>query len=97
MKFIWDESKNQKLESERGVRFEDVVLCVKSGEVVEILKNPSKDGQFYMVVALKGYTHVVPFLINQRNEIILKTIFPSRKFHKKYGDGNEEQKNHIGP
>jgi hypothetical protein len=40
---------------------------------------------------IDNYTWVVPFLINEKNQVILKTAFPSRKFHKKYGDQNENR------
>jgi hypothetical protein len=37
------------------------------------------------VVKYKKYTCVVPFIIDSKNNIVLKTIFPSRKFHKLFG------------
>ncbi len=85
MRFLWDEGKNQNLMSERGVRFEDVVSCILDGKVVATIKNPIRNGQFYLIVKLSGYIHVVPFIINDNEEMVLKTIFPSRKFQKKYG------------
>jgi len=36
-------------------------------------------------MTVKNYTHVVPFVIDENSNIILKTIYPSRKFHKIYG------------
>ncbi len=36
----WDESKNEKLEVERGVRFEDIVAEIMSDHVLDILEHP---------------------------------------------------------
>lgn len=40
----------------------------------------------YFIMEINDYTWIVPFLINEKDEIVLKTAFPSRKYHKKYGD-----------
>jgi len=43
----------------------------------------------YFIMDIKEYTWVVPFLIDDKERIVLKTAFPSRKFHNKYGGDNE--------
>ena len=85
MRFLWNEEKNQKIFLERGVRFEDVVDCILEDKIIDTIKNPSRSGQFYLIVKLNGYIHIVPFFINDNEEMVLKTIIPSRKYHKKYG------------
>ncbi len=85
MRIGWDEAKNQWLITERYVCFEDAAFCILNNQVLDVLKNPSRPGQFYFIMTLNDYTHVVPFVIRQNEDIFLKTIFPSRKFHKKYG------------
>jgi hypothetical protein len=42
------------------------------------------------VLPYKNYTHVVPFVVDEENNIVLRTAFPSRKFHKIYGKGKDE-------
>ena len=84
MRIIWDAVKNRKLKLDRGVGFEEAASCILKGEILDFIKNPAHPGQFYFVMILKEYTHVVPFVIGQDEEIILKTIFPSRKFDKLY-------------
>ena len=42
------------------------------------------------LVRCKGYTHVVPFEIDAGGNILLKTVFPSRKFHRLYGAKKDE-------
>jgi hypothetical protein len=39
----------------------------------------------FFVVALKGRVHAVPFLWDEDGNIILKTIYPSRKLQRRYG------------
>ena len=38
-------------------------------------------------VSFEGYTYVVPFVIDAGGNMILKTIFPSRKFHRLQDQG----------
>ena len=41
-----------------------------------------------LFLAIKGYTWVVPFVVEDDDTLFLKTPYPSRKFHKKYGGRN---------
>jgi len=50
-----------------------------------ILKNPSRMEQKLFIIPYQNYTYVVPFIIDSEKNIILKTIFPSRKYHRLYG------------
>jgi len=70
--------------AKRGVSFEEAASCILNGNIIDIMKHPSRLGQFYFIMILNEYTHIVPFVIGQNEEVILKTIFPSRKYHKKY-------------
>jgi predicted DNA binding CopG/RHH family protein len=49
-------------------------------------EKPVRQGQFYFVLMIKDYTHLIPFIISGDKAIILKTVFPGRKLHRKYGD-----------
>ena len=40
---------------------------------------------------INDYTWVIPFLIDDEDRIVLKTAFPSRKFHAKYGGQDEDK------
>ena len=82
---IWDEQKNQKLIRERNVSFEEVADKILWGEYIAILKHPARENQQLFVIALHGYIHVVPSVIDEKDNIVLKTVFPSRKLHKIYG------------
>lgn len=44
------------------------------------------------VIPCKGYTYVVPFVIDTDENIVLKTVFPSRKFQKICGKKKHEKR-----
>lgn len=87
MKVIrWDHEKNEKLKSERGVTFEEVVYHIELGDVIDITKHPNQGkypGQQIYVIRMHDYIHLVPF-IETDDEVFLKTIIPSRKAEKEY-------------
>ena len=82
----WNADKNQQLIKERGVSFEDVVFYLSQGEVLDDLKHPNSGrypDQRIFVLNIDGYVYLVPYVEN-RSEIFLKTIIPSRKATKQY-------------
>lgn len=83
----WDEAKNQLLQLQRGVSFEEVLELIEQGNILNRLMHPNHEKyphQEIFVVELKGYIWYVPFVENER-EIFLKTIIPSRKLVKEFG------------
>ena len=86
MDILWEETKNKKLKATRDISFEDVAQIILEKRYAAILENPVNPKQRIFVVNYKGYTYVVPFVIDAEKNIVLKTIFPSRKFHKLYGE-----------
>ncbi len=82
--FIWDPTKNEKLKKERGVSFEEVEQIVLRGEHLAVAQNPTHNHQYVFIVTLGEYVHIVPFVYDKDDNIILKTIYPSRKHHKRY-------------
>jgi uncharacterized DUF497 family protein len=92
VKIIWDEKKNDLLIKTRDVSFEEVVEIILQNEYLAILEHKRRRGQFLFILNIKNYTHVVPFVIDKDKSVVLKTIFPSRKFHKIYGVKNNENK-----
>jgi hypothetical protein len=83
--FDWSDSKNILLFNERWVCFEDIVFAIKESRLIDIIINPSSnfDNQYCLLINIDDYIYLVPFII-ESNKIFLKTIFPSRKFNKKY-------------
>jgi len=90
--FSWNEEKNKLLEAERLISFEDIVFCIQSGLLLDILEHPNQEkykGQQIFVVQVDEYVYLVPF-IEDENEVFLKTIIPSRKATKRYLKGSEK-------
>lgn len=85
MDFVWDEAKNTWLKSERLVSFEQISSLILEGRYRDIVKHPARPDQRYFVLELREYTWLVPFVVDDHKRIVLKTAFPSRKYHKKYG------------
>lgn len=87
--YTWNPLKNEQLKKERGICFEDIVLRIHLGNVLGIVENPNYKkypNQMIMLIDVDGYVYLVPFIIRE-DGIFLKTIYPSRKFTKKYLDG----------
>ena len=89
MDIIWDNEKNDRLILNRGISFEEISDKILNDHNLIILENPTRKNQQYFLVEIDNYTWIVPFLITEDNTIVLKTAFPSRKFHKKYGERDE--------
>ncbi len=85
MKIIWDEDKNEVLKQTRGVSFEEIAGIIMEKRYVDIIKNPTRPGQRYFVLRMRDYTWIVPFVVDDDEAVVLKTAFPSRKYHKQYG------------
>ena len=86
MDLLWDKTKNKKLKATRDISFEDVAQIILEKRYVTILENPVHPRQRIFVVNYKGTTYVIPFVIDAEKHIVLKTIFPSRRFYKLYGE-----------
>jgi uncharacterized DUF497 family protein len=84
--FRWDNDKNEKIKNDRGVCFEQVVILMERGEILDTIEHPNQNkypGQKIAMVAIEGYVYLVPYIENN-DEILLKTIIPSRKATNKY-------------
>jgi uncharacterized DUF497 family protein len=84
--FGWDNEKNKLLKTSRGVCFEQVVLLMERGEVIDTIEHPNQEkypGQKIAVVMIDTYAYLVPY-VEDNEEIFLKTIIPSRKATNKY-------------
>lgn len=82
----WDEEKNIKLMMERNISFNEIAEIIIQKEYLDILGKPNEKDQLIFIINLQDYIYAVPFIIDENDNIILKTAFPSRKFNKIYGD-----------
>lgn len=84
--YRWDVSKNEQLSRERGVTFEDALLAIEQGRLLDILEHPNHQRyrhQKILVVEIRRYAYAVP-CVERGAEIFLKTIIPSRKLTRHY-------------
>ena len=90
--FTWDPEKNEKLKVEREISFEEIMFHVERGDILDILEHPNQEkygGQRVFVIEVEGYAYLVPFLETE-NEVVLKTIIPSRKATRQYLGGETQ-------
>ena len=90
--FRWGAKKNDQLVLERGISFEQMVVAIEAGGLLDILAhpNPSKyPSQRVLVVACDGYAYLVPF-VEEDDHFFLKTVIPSRKATRDYLKQGEE-------
>ena len=84
--FRWSHEKNETLKRERSISFEEIVLAIESGGLLDELKNPNElkyPNQLIFVIALDGYAYLVPY-IEETEYYFLKTVIPSRKATRDY-------------
>ena len=88
--YDWHDEKNEQLKKLRGVSFEQVVLAIVSGDLIDRIKhaNPEKyPNQKIFLVKIDNYIYSVPYVEDEK-KIFLKTIIPNSKETKKYLGGN---------
>jgi uncharacterized DUF497 family protein len=90
--FRWGPEKNDQLMLERGISFEQMVVAVEAGGLLDVLAhpNPSKyPNQKILVVAYDGYAYLVPF-VEQEDHFFLKAVIPSRKATRDFLNQDED-------
>lgn len=87
VKYIdWNKEKNEQLKQEREISFEDILIAIEEGNLLDIVEHSNKNqypNQKIFIVAINDYGYLVPF-VEDEEKIFLKTIIPSRKATKKY-------------
>ena len=84
--FRWSPEKNEQLQLDRGISFENMVVAIESGGLLDILAHPNLAkylNQKMLVVASDGYAYLVPF-VEEDDHFFLKTVIPSRKATRDY-------------
>ena len=87
--YKWNHEKNERLKAERGIGFEQVILHIERGDVIDVIGHPNQlkyPNQQMLIVKIKDYAYLVPFAEDEENRF-LKTIIPSRKATRKYLGG----------
>src|SRR6266536_1424394 len=84
--FDWDDAKNAKLRTERGIGFEEIVFHIERGDVLDILEHPNPERygrQRIFVVRREDSVYLVP-LVEDEHTVFMKTIISSRKATKEH-------------
>ncbi len=80
--------KNEILKEQRDISFEDVILAIENGNLLDDIEHPNKEKYpnqniFIILIKIKDYVYLVPY-VEDDTSIFLKTIIPSRQMNKKY-------------
>lgn len=90
-KITWNEQKNQILQIQRGICFEQILEKIESNEILDRRVHPNVDKyphQEIFIFEIDDYICYVPFVEND-TEVFLKTIIFSRKLNKECSNGNK--------
>ena len=75
----WSTLKSERLKRTRSASFEEII----SSELVSVKRHPKRKDQNVMLFKYKNYIWIVPY-VEEKNNIFLKTLYPSRKYTKLY-------------
>ncbi|MBW2562923.1 MAG: DUF4258 domain-containing protein [Deltaproteobacteria bacterium] len=90
--YKWNNKKNERLKTERGISFEQITMHIERGDLLDIVAHPNQSkypNQQILVVKINDYVCLVPFVENENGKF-LKTIIPSRKATLDYLGGKNE-------
>ena len=89
--YQWNKDKNEQIKTERGLSFEQVVMHIEGGDLLDVYEHPNQaryPGQQILIVRIGDYACVVPFVETAEGRF-LKTIILSRKATREYlGDSH---------
>ncbi len=88
---VWDEKKNDLLKRTRGVSFEEAELLIKENAFILDIDHFNKalyPKQKIFILLINNYIYLVPYELKE-DVLVLKTIYPSRRFNKLLNDKNE--------
>lgn len=84
--YQWNQGKNEQIKTGRGLSFEQVVMHIEGGDLLDVYQHPNQDrypDQQILVVRIGDYAYMVPF-VESADGRFLKTIIPSRKATRDY-------------
>lgn len=82
----WSTSKNERLKVERRISFDEIVVAIEDGGLLDVLAHTNVaryPSQQILVVRIAGYAYLVPF-VEEAECYFLKTVIPSRKATRDY-------------
>ena len=91
--YRWNQDRDAWLRQVRGVSFEQAVMHIEHGDLLDVIRHPNDSRyphQKVLVVRIAAYVYAVPY-VEQGNERFLKTIIPSRKLTRRYLRQDDEK------
>lgn len=82
----FDQKKDEWLRHTRGIGFNDIIEAINQGCPLKIIDHPNKknhSNQKFYLVTINNYIYVIP-VVEEDKYSFMKTIYPSRKYTKKY-------------
>mgnify|MGYP000105373765 FL=1 len=84
--YNWNNDKNELLRKNRAICFEDIVLYIVKGFLIDDIVHPNQEkypSQRMLVVDVENYIYLIPY-VESKGELFMKTIIPSRKATMQY-------------
>ena len=83
--YVYSQEKAEKLKKERWINIQTIIDKLKNYQICQVLPNHNYEDQIYILVKCKlsnqDYPVLVPIkIIENKQEVVIKTAFPSRKF-----------------
>ncbi len=89
--FTWNPEKNETLQRERGMSFEELVAALEAGGLLANIPHPNQrtyPHQRILVVTMHAYAYEIPCIPTDTG-FFLVTAFPSRRATQRYLRGGE--------
>ncbi|HBE01767.1 MAG TPA: hypothetical protein DC049_04750 [Spirochaetia bacterium] len=90
---VWDDKKFKILKKEREIDLNEIAQLILDKKYIKIMNNPSRENQQIFILLYKNYIHIVPFIYDQDENIIIKTAFPNSDLNKKFNKGDKKYEN----
>ncbi len=87
--YKWNHKKNEKLKAESGLSFEQVILHIERGDLIDVIGHPNQSkypNQQMLIVKIKNCAYLVPFIEDEKGKFLI-AIIPSRKATREYLGG----------
>ena len=81
---IYDENKARYLRLMRNIEIDEIIELVIEKKYLDILEHPRRKNQKIFIIPYNDYIHAAPFVVDEDDNIIIKTVFPSRNFQRIY-------------
>lgn len=94
--YHFSSEKNALLKAKRGISFDEVIAAIENDQVMDVIMHPNDikyPDQEIMIVNIKSYIYMVPFVKHPTGGYFLKTIYPGRKAKKAYEIGEHTHDN----